>query len=146
MFYLTPWTHDYFPTFSEKCMSLSSITEKRFNGFSIFFFEKDGHDTWNNLEHFRDVTVNPLNPGSIYIFPGSVFVCNIMEKRVSRFPWFFMKCQARHQKKIARRFHTCLDCFTVSHQGTPGVFVSMFVSMIFMKFSGYVDFDTRNNL
>ena len=49
------------------------------------FSEKDGHDTRNNLEHFRDVTVNPLNPGSIYLFPGYVFVCNIIEKRVNGF-------------------------------------------------------------
>ena len=53
------------------------------------FSEKDGYDTGSNLEHFRDVTVKPLNPGSIYLFPGSVFVCNIMEKRVNRFSWKF---------------------------------------------------------
>ena len=47
--------------------------------------EKDRNDTGSNLEHFRDVTVNPLNPGSIYLFLGSVFVCNIMEKRVNGF-------------------------------------------------------------
>ena len=44
------------------------------------FSEKDGHDTESNLEHFRDVAVNPLNPESIYLFPGPVFVCNIMEQ------------------------------------------------------------------
>ena len=49
------------------------------------FSEKDGHDTGSNLEHFRDVTVNPLNPGSIYLIPGFVLVCNIMEKRVNGF-------------------------------------------------------------
>ena len=49
------------------------------------FFEKGGLHTRSNLEHFRDVTVNPLNPGSIYLFPGSVFDCNIMEKRVNEF-------------------------------------------------------------
>ena len=35
------------------------------------FSEKDGHDTGSNQEHFRDVTVNPLNPGSIYLFPAT---------------------------------------------------------------------------
>ena len=37
------------------------------------------------MTHFRDVTINPLNPWLIYVFPGSVFVCNIMEKRVNGF-------------------------------------------------------------
>ena len=54
---------------------------------SIFFIEKDGHETRSNREHFRDVAVNPLIPGSIYLFPGSVFVCNIMEKRMNGFSW-----------------------------------------------------------
>ena len=49
------------------------------------FSEKDGHDTGSNLEYFQDVTVYPLNLGSIYLFPGSVFVCNIMEKQVNGF-------------------------------------------------------------
>ena len=49
------------------------------------FSEKDGHDTRSNLEYFQDVAVNPLNPGLIYLFPGSVFVCNIMEKMVNGF-------------------------------------------------------------
>ena len=35
-----------------------------------------------------------------------------------------MKRQAWHKKWLARLFHTCLDCFTVSHLGAPGVFVS----------------------
>ena len=49
------------------------------------FSENDGPDTRSNLEHFRDVTVNPLNSGSINLFPGSVFVCNIMENRMNGF-------------------------------------------------------------
>ena len=49
------------------------------------FLEKDGHDTGSNLEHSQDAAINPLNPGSIYLFPGSVFISNIMEKRVNGF-------------------------------------------------------------
>ena len=41
----------------------------------------------NALEHFRDIVVNPLNPGSIFLFSGSVFVSNIIEKRVNDFLW-----------------------------------------------------------
>ena len=37
IFHLTPWTQDFFPTFSEESMALSSITEKRLNGFSWNF-------------------------------------------------------------------------------------------------------------
>ena len=51
----------------------------------MIFSEKDGHDTGSNLEHFRDVTVYPLNPESIYLFPVSVSVCNIMEKMMNGF-------------------------------------------------------------
>ena len=49
------------------------------------FIEKDGHDIGSNLKHFWDVTVNPLIPGLFYLFPGFVFVCNIMEKRLNGF-------------------------------------------------------------
>ena len=81
------------------------------------FSDKDGLDTRSNLEHFRDVAVNPLNPGSIYLFSGSSFVCNIMEKRVNGFSWFLWN--VRHDTR-----NNQLNCFTVSHLGAPGVFVS----------------------
>ena len=87
------------------------------------FSEKDGHDTGSNLEYFWDVTVIPLNPGSIYLFPGSVFVIS-WKNGWTDFHEIFMKRQAWHNKWLARLFHTCLDCFTVSHLGAQGVFVS----------------------
>ena len=37
MFRLTPWTQDFFPTFSEQSMPLSSIAEKQLNRFSWNF-------------------------------------------------------------------------------------------------------------
>ena len=43
------------------------------------FLGNVGHDTRNILEHFRDLVVSPLNPGSIFIFHRSVSVSNIME-------------------------------------------------------------------
>ena len=49
------------------------------------FSEKDGLDTRSNLENFRGVTVNLLKPGSIYLFPGSMSDCNMMEKTVNGF-------------------------------------------------------------
>ena len=70
-------------------MLLSSIAETRVERISMKFSEQDGPDTGSNLEHFRDIMINPLNPGSIYLFPGSVFVCNIMEKRANGFSWNF---------------------------------------------------------
>ena len=65
------------------------------------FSEKDDHDTGSNLKHFRDVTVNPLNPGSIYLFPGSVIFCNIMEKQVNGFSWNFYDTSGMTQQMIS---------------------------------------------
>ena len=64
------------------------------------FLEKDRLDTRSNLEHFRDVAVNPLNPESIHQFSGSVFVCNIMEKRVNGFSWNFYEMSGTTQEMI----------------------------------------------
>ena len=64
------------------------------------FSENDGLGTKSNLEHFQGVTVNPLNPGSIYLIPGSVFVCNIMEKRVNGFSWKFNETSGATQEII----------------------------------------------
>ena len=44
-----------------------------------------GYETRNNLEHFEGVAFNPLDPGSIFLFSGSVFDSDIMEKRVNGF-------------------------------------------------------------
>ena len=65
------------------------------------FSEKDGHATGSNLDYFRDVTVNPLNSGSIYLFPGSMFVYNIMEKRVNGFSWIFYETPDMTQEIIS---------------------------------------------
>ena len=89
-----------------------------------WIFRKDSHDTKRNWNNFWDVMVNPLNPGSIYVFPGSVFLCNIMEKWVNGFSWNFMKRQARHKKLLARLFHICVDCFMISHLGARDEIVS----------------------
>ena len=64
------------------CLSVSNITQK---WILMKFSAKGGHETRNNLRHNRDVTVNPLNSESIFLFPGSVFVSNIMEKRINGF-------------------------------------------------------------
>ena len=45
---------------------------------------KGGLETRKNLEYFRDLSVNPLNLGLIFLFSGSMFVNVIMEKRVNR--------------------------------------------------------------
>ena len=79
----------FFPTFSEESMTHSSIAEKRLSGFSWNFQKRTDLTQGAILKHFRDVSVNPLNPGSINLFPGSVFVCNIMEKGVNGFSWNF---------------------------------------------------------
>ena len=53
------------------------------------FLRKFGHETRKDLEHFGDVAVNSFDPGSIFLFSGSVFVSNIMEKQLNGFSWNF---------------------------------------------------------
>ena len=55
------------------------------------FSAKFAHGTRNKLEHFENVVGNPLNPISIFIFPGSVFVSNVMQKQVNGFLLNFHK-------------------------------------------------------
>ena len=62
------------------------------------FPEKDRYDIENNLKYLRDVMINPLNPGSIYVYPGSVFVCYIRENGWTDFHEIFMKRRAWHTK------------------------------------------------
>ena len=81
MVYLTPWTQDFFPTFSEESMTLSSITEKTVERIFMKVAGKDELDTRSNLEHFRMLRLTPWILG---------FVCNIMGKRVNGFSWFFL--------------------------------------------------------
>ena len=115
------WTQDFFPLLrSNPC--LLQLCRKTVERIFMTFSEKDGHDTGSNLEYFRDVTVNPLNPGSIYLFPGSVFYVILWKNGWTDFHEIFMKRQAWHKKQLAR--HTCLDCFMVSHLGVPSEFLA----------------------
>ena len=47
---------------------------------SMKFLGKVGHETRNNLKHLWDLASNTLSPGSIFLFSGSLFVSNEMEK------------------------------------------------------------------
>ena len=99
MFHLTPWTQEFSPTFSEESTPLSSIAEKKVERIFMKFSEGDElHDTRSNLEYFQDATINPLNPESIYLLTGSVFVYNIMEKRVNGFSWNFYETSGTTQE------------------------------------------------
>ena len=60
-------------------MSVSNIVGKTDEPIFMKSLAKVAHETRTNLEHLRDVAVNLLNPGSIFLFPGSVFVINIMQ-------------------------------------------------------------------
>ena len=68
MFHLTPWTQNFPPLFRSNPCLLAALQKSGWANFHEIF--RKGHDTGSNLEHFRDVTVNPLNPGSIYLFQG----------------------------------------------------------------------------
>ena len=60
-------------------MSASKITDKWMKKFSLNFLENFGHETRNNMEHVRDLVVNPSNPRLIFLFSGSAFINNISE-------------------------------------------------------------------
>ena len=96
------------------------------------FSEEVRLNTRSNWEHFQDVTVNPLNPGSIYLFPGSVFACNIMEKGVNGISWNFYETLGTTQEIIS---------LTVSNlprllQGLRSRPLNMFVSNTMVKSIG----------
>ena len=55
----------------------------------IIFLGQVKYDTGKYLQHFEDFALNPLDPGWIYSFVGSVLAGNITEKRVHRFSWNF---------------------------------------------------------
>ena len=59
------------------------------------------NETRNNLEHSRDVAVNPLKPESILLFSGCVIVGNIMEKREKGFSWNFHEISGTTQEIIS---------------------------------------------
>ena len=93
--------------FSRKSATVSNIKEKRMNDFHDFFLEKVGYETRIHLEHFRDIAVNPLNPGSILLFSVSVFVCDIMEtgwRVFMKFSWY-----VRHDTRSNHLFHAWQD-------------------------------------
>ena len=75
--------------------AISSVME-----FHDFFLGNIGHETKNTLEHFRDLADNPLNPGSIFPFSGSVFVSNITGKRMNGFLWNFHHMSGTTQEVI----------------------------------------------
>ena len=76
----TPWTQDLFSTFSEESITLSSIEEKRLNGFSWNFHKRAD-----------------LTQGAIWDIFG---VLRLTAWILGRFIYFldpcFMECQARH--------------------------------------------------
>ena len=92
MFHSTPGTQDFSPLFrSNPCLlaELQKTVEQIFMKFS----ENDGHGIGSNLEH---VTVNPLNPGSIHLFPGSVFLI-LWKNGWTDFHEIFTKRQTWHK-------------------------------------------------
>ena len=115
--YVYPLHTEFFYMFTRKSVSVSNIAEKRMNGFLWFFLGKVGHEARNTLENFRDLAVNLLNPGSIFVFSGSVFLCNIMGNGWTDFHEIFMICQGQHKKQLSGLFNAWIDCFVVSYLG-----------------------------
>ena len=62
------------------------------------FSAKDGHGTKNSLENFGILQLTPWILGRFFfLFPGSVFVSNIMENMWTDTHKTFMKCQEPHR-------------------------------------------------
>ena len=68
------------------------------------FSEYVGYDTRNNLEHFWDDRLNPLDTGFLFLFSGSLFVGNITEYRMDGYSWNFQDMDSRSNG---------LDCLTL---------------------------------
>ena len=125
-----------FLVFFRKSVSVIDIMEKTDERIFMNFSEKAGHETRNNVEHFRDVAVNPLNPGSIFIFSGSVFLVILWKNGWTDFHEIFMICQARHKKSLSgltRLFH-----------GLPSRRGSVFVNNITTKWMNRFSWNFQN--
>ena len=112
------------------CLSVSNIVEKTRERIVMFFFRIDGTTRnnlgyfgmfrWtpstqaifltfsgesvsvsNNLEHFRDVAVNPFNPGCFSLFSKFVIVGDILEKQTNGFSWNFHEMSETTHKMIS---------------------------------------------
>ena len=119
--------------FSRKSVSVSNNTGKRMNGILQHFQQKWGMGQGKKVEQYEDVAVSPLNPGCHFRFSGSVFVSNILEKKVNGFSWNFHEIPGTIQN-IVRLFHAWLDCFTVLHLGAGECLLAT------LRFNGYIDF------
>ena len=95
MFYLTPWTQKFFPTFSE---SLSSIAEKRSNGFSWHFPKRTDMTQAATVSICGMLRLTPWILGRfIYFLDPCLFVI-LWKNGWMDFHEIFMKRQERHKK------------------------------------------------
>ena len=81
---LTPCIQGFFSYFFRNPCLWATLWK---NGWMDFheIFRKVGNETRKNLKHFWDVAIKSLDPGSIFLFSGSLFVSNIMEIRLNGF-------------------------------------------------------------
>ena len=98
MFHLTPWTQDFFLTFSEQSMPLSSIAEKRFNRFSWNFQKRTDMTQGAIWTIFGMLQLTPWILGRfIYFLDPCLFVI-LLKNRLTDFHEIIMKRQAWHKK------------------------------------------------
>ena len=79
-------------------MCVSNITERGATDYSEIF-RQVGYETRNNLEHFED-SFYPVDPGSIFLFSGSVLDSHIMENGQMDFHEIFRICWTQQNKII----------------------------------------------
>ena len=77
---------------------------------------KNGHDKKSDLLHCRDVAVYPLNPGPIFLFPVSVIVSKMLEKRFNGFSLNFHEMLGTtHEMPSKTVSHLPKLCFPQRH-------------------------------
>ena len=77
-------TGNLFQNFRGNPCLLATLRENELT-FFMTFSVKVVYETRKNLEHFRHIAVNSLNPGLIFLFYGFVVVGNVMVKRTNGF-------------------------------------------------------------
>ena len=96
MFHLTPWTQDFFPTFSEQSMPLSRIAEKWFNRFSWNFQKRMDMTQGAIWNIFGMLQLTPWILGRfIYFLDPCLFVI-LWKNGCTDFHEIFMKRQTWH--------------------------------------------------
>ena len=126
---LTPWVL-FFSVLSRKFVSVSKYYGKTDERIFMNFSEKVGHQTRDDLEHFRDIAVNPLNPGLIFFYFLDpcllVMLCENGQRIFMKLSW--------NVNDDPWNNNDWLDCFTAPYIGAAACLLAT------LQQNGWVDF------